>query len=217
MPCDLLRTSRNLVGFGAAIVVVVGVSGCFTGERPTLAEAPTMTGDPATDAVLERLDAASTAVFSADYDVLTRFGGVTRPASVVQAGPARRSVTVGSIRFLVDDTTTATCDLDTDVCTDTLDLARISDSQLAADFYARSAATRLRRDANARTGDTVASTVELAGQSATCVAIPLSASTETYCALDNGPLARIDAADVRIELTAHSDVVDESKFARSDG
>ena len=56
MPGDLLRSSRRLVGFGVAIVVAVGLSGCFTGERPTLAEAPTMTGDPATDAVLQRLD-----------------------------------------------------------------------------------------------------------------------------------------------------------------
>ena len=96
-------------------------------------------------------------------------------------------------------------------------MARISDTQLSTDFYARSAATRLRRDADARTGDTVASTVEIAGQPATCVAIPLSSSTETYCALDSGPLARIDAADVRIELTAYSPVADESKFARSGG
>ena len=217
MPSELLRSARRLVGFGLAIVAAVGLSGCFTGERPTLAEAPAATGDPATDAVLQRLDTASTAVFSADYDVLTKFGGVSRPASVVQAGPARRSVTVGSIRFLIEDAETATCDLETDVCTESLDVARISDTQLSADFFARSAATRLRRDANARTGDTIGSTVEIAGQPAACVAIPLSSSTETYCALDSGPLARIDAADVRIELTAYSPEVDESKFARSDG
>ena len=133
----------------------------------------------------------------------------------MQAGPARRSVTVGSIRFLIDDATTATCDLETDVCARHHRRWRASaTSQLAADFYARSAATRLRRDASGRTGDTVASTVDVAGQTATCVAIPLAASTETYCALDSGPLARIDAADVRIELTSYSDVVDEAKFAR---
>ena len=217
MSGDLLRSSRRLVVFGIAIVVAVGLSGCFTGERPTLAEAPTMTGDPATDAVLQRLDTADAAVFSGDYDVLTKFGDVSRPASVVQAGPARRSVTVGSIRFLIDDATTATCDLETDVCTDTIDVARISDSQLSTDFYARSAATRLRRDAAARTGDTIASTVVVAGQTATCVAIPLASSTETYCALDSGPVARIDAADVRIELTAYSAVADEAKLTPTGG
>jgi len=217
MTGDLLRSARRLVMLGVAIVAAVGLSGCFTGPRPTLAEAPQTTGDPAADAVLERLDRAGAAVFSADYDVLTRFGGVERAVSDAQAGPARRSVTVGSIRFLVDDSTTATCDLETDVCTDTLDVARISDSQLSTDFYARSAATRLRRDADARTGATTGSTVDIAGQVATCVAIPLSASTETYCALDSGPLARIDAADVSLELTAYTAVADESQFARTGG
>jgi hypothetical protein len=199
------------------VLLAVGVSGCFTGERPTLADGPAMTGDAATDAVLQRLDAAGRAVFSADYDVLTRFGDVSRPASVVQAGPARRSITVGAIRFLIDNNTTATCDLDTDVCTGTLDVARISDTQLSTDFYASSAAKRLRRDAALRTGDTVASTADLGGQTATCVAVPVTDSTATYCALDSGPLARIDAADVRIELTAYSATADESKFARSGG
>ncbi|HEU4842073.1 MAG TPA: hypothetical protein VFT09_11540 [Ilumatobacteraceae bacterium] len=215
MSASVARSVRWLVGFGLAIVVTVGVSGCFTGERPTLADGPVMTGDPNVDAVLERLDQAPQAVFSADYDVLTRFGDVTRAASVVQAGPSRRSITVGSIRFLVEDSATATCDLETSVCTDTIDAARISDTQLAPDFYATSAATRLRRDANGRTGDTVASTAEIAGQPATCVAVPVTERIETYCALDNGPLARIDAADVLIELTAYANVADESKFARA--
>lgn len=193
------------------------MAGCFTGPRPTLVDDRVMIGDPATDAVLQRLDIAGQAVFSADYDVLARFGDVERPASVVQAGPARRSITVGAIRFLIDNDMVATCDLDTDVCTDTIDVARISDTQLATDFYATSAAKRLRRDANERVGDTVASTVELAGQTATCVAVPVTNSTEMYCALDSGPLARVDAADVRIELTAFSETPDESKFARSGG
>jgi hypothetical protein len=217
MTSDLTKTARRLVAAGVAIATAVGLSGCFTGQRPTLAEGPAMTGDPATDAVLERLDQARSAVFSVDYDVLTRFGNVSRQATVVQAGPARRSITVGSVRFLVDNAATATCDLTSDVCSDTIDAARISDTQLAPDFYASSAATRLRRDANQRVDATVASTVDVGGETATCVAVPVSGSTETYCALDAGPLARIDAADVRIELTSYSASADESKFARSDG
>jgi hypothetical protein len=217
MPVDVLRSARRLVVFGLVIVAAVGLSGCFTGERPTLADSPAMTGDPATDAVLERLDRAAQAVFSADYDVLTRFGNIERPASVVQSAPARRSITVGTIRFIIDNDSTATCDLDTEVCTDTVDAGRISDTQLSTDFYASSAARRLRRDAGQRTDATVASTVELAGQTATCVAVPVTSSTETYCALDSGPLARIDAADVRIELVAFSTTPDESKFARTAG
>ena len=116
MSASVARSVRWLVGFGLAIVVTVGVSGCFTGDRPTLADGPVMTGDPNVDAVLERLDQAPQAVFSADYEVLTRFGDVTRPASVVQAGPARRSITGGSIRFLVEDSATATCDQCASAC-----------------------------------------------------------------------------------------------------
>jgi len=215
MPVDRTRSARRLAVLGVAIALAVGLSGCFTGQRPTLADGAVMTGDAATDAVLGRLDKAGRAVFSVDYDVLTRFGDVSREATVVQAGPARRSITVGTVRFLVDNDTTATCDLESDVCTDTIDAARISDSQLSPDFYASSAAARLRRDANLRTADTVASTVDVGGQTATCVAVPVSSSTETYCALDAGPLARIDAADVRIELTSYSATADESMFARS--
>lgn len=217
MSRDLTRSARGLVACSLAVAAAVGLAGCFTGPRPTLAEGPAMTGDAATDAVLGRLDQAGSAVFSVDYDVLTRFGDVRRQATVVQAGPARRSITVGAVRFLVDNEATATCDLTSDVCSDTIDAARISDTQLAPDFYASSAATRLRRDAGQRIAATVASTVDLGGQTATCVAVPVPGSTETYCALDAGPLARIDAADVRIELTSYSATADESKFARSGG
>ena len=203
------------MSFVGCVTAAVGLSGCFTGERPTLADGPQMTGDPAVDAVLERLDRTPDAVFTVGYDVLTKFGNVSRAATVVQAGPARRSVTVGSIRFIVDRATTATCELDTGSCSDTIDENRISDTMLAADFYASSAARRLRRDAAARIDAAEGSTVDIAGTPATCVAIPLTSSTETYCALDSGPLARLDAADVRIELTAYSPTPDESAFTRS--
>ena len=96
-----------------------------------------------------------------------------------------------------------------------MDAARISDTQLSPDFYASSAATRLRRDAAARVGPTVASTTTIGGAAATCVEVPVTNANETYCALDDGPLARLDAADVDIELTAYSPTPDESRFARA--
>jgi hypothetical protein len=190
------------------------MSACATGERPTLASGPVTTGDAAVDAVLQQLDQASAQTFTADYDILTRFGGTTRPATVVQAGPARRSITVGRVRFIVDATDTATCDLDDGSCSPTIDAARISDAQLAPDFFATSAAVRLRRAAAARVGATTASAVTIAGQPATCVAVPVTGTTETYCALAGGPLARLDAVDVEIELTGWSATPDEAQFAR---
>jgi hypothetical protein len=204
----LARPSAVLVAGVAALTL----GGCFTGERPTLAEGPGTTGEPAVDAVLERLDHAARARFTVRYDVLTRFGGVERDAQVVQAGAARRSVTVGDIRFVIDGASTATCELATGECSDTIDEQRISDTMLSIDFYASSAARRLRRDAAARVGPVEGSTIEIAGTRAACVSIPLTSSTETYCALDNGPLARLDASDLRIELTSYSPAPDESAF-----
>ena len=55
----------------------------------------------------------------------------------------------------------------------------------------------------------------IAGQPATCVTIPLAGATTTYCALDNGPLARLDAADVVVTMTGFDAAADESTFERA--
>jgi hypothetical protein len=208
------RAARRAAAVAAVLALAGGLSGCFTGDRPTLAEGAVMTGDSAVDAVLSRLDKTRTAVFTVDYDIRVRFGNTDHTATVVQSSPARRSVTVGHVRFIVDNSDTATCDLDSGACSDTIDAARISDTQLAPDFFATSAAVRLRRHAAARVGPTVASTATIAGQPATCVAVPVTNATETYCALDGGPLARLDAPDVSIEMTSWSPTPDESRFDR---
>jgi hypothetical protein len=196
--------------------MTAALSACFTGERPRLAEGASTTGDPAADAVLSRLDAADEAPFTADYTVVTKFGSITTPATVVQAGPARRAVTIDQIRFLVDGADTATCDLDTGVCSTTIDAARVSNVQLTPDFYASSAAAKLRRDTELRAGPTRASTETIAGQPATCVVVTTTNGESTYCALDVGPLARLDSADHSIELTEYSPTADETQLEQPD-
>ncbi len=217
----MARRPRTRFARGALVALVLAVaataSGCFTGERPHLAESASTTGDPATDAVLALLDTGRSATFSADYHVLTRFGGLESPASVVQAGPDRRSVTVGDVRFIFDGPSTSTCTLTSAECTDTIDAGMISNTQLAVDFYGSSVAARLRRDAGARVGTTTASSETLAGQPATCVTIPIADTTSTYCVLDSGVLGRLDGADVKIDLTSYSPTPDESKFDRQAG
>jgi hypothetical protein len=198
----------------APLAAILVLSSCMTGERPTLAEGPTATGDPAVDAVLDRLDNAGGATFTVAYDVLTKFGNVSTPATVSQEGAARRSVTIGSVRFLTDGAISATCGLEGGGCTDSIDAARVSDTQLAPEFYASSAAARLRRDAGGRVDQTTGSTTTVGGQAATCVSIPVTGATTTYCALDSGPLARLDAPDVSIELTSYDAAADESLFQR---
>ena len=89
--------------------------------------------------------------------MLTKFGNITRPASVSLASIGRRSVTVGDVRFLTADGASQTCLLaKTDPCSSSIDPARISDTQITPDFYAADAAKRLRRSAVARIGTPVA-------------------------------------------------------------
>jgi hypothetical protein len=197
--------------------LVMLLSGCFTGQRPSFTTEPfvagSSSGDPAIDAVLTELDAASEGPFTADYTVLTKFGNTTRPATVA-VGPARRSVTVGDVRFITINGTSQTCVLTkSDPCSTTIDPARISDAQVTPDFYAIDAAKRLRRSAIARIGTPIAHIETIAGQQATCVDVPVAGGTSVFCALPKGPLAQLDDGAVSINLTQYAPAIDESLFA----
>jgi hypothetical protein len=187
---------------------VTGTRPFFDGEQPARAE----TGNEAIDAVLERLDRATLAEMSADYTIVTRLGGTTSSATVVQQPPSRRSVTVGDVRFLYDDGPVATCDLATGECEASINDARISDVGITHRFYAGAFARRLRVDANRSIGEPVGSTTDIAGMAARCVDVPVSGGTKTYCALDAGPLARYDGNDVQIELVAYVDHAEPAAF-----
>lgn len=203
---------HRTVVLGMAILL----SGCFTGQRPSVTTEPfqpgSTSGDPSIDRVLSALDSTNEGPFTADYTVLTKFGNTTRPATVaVSAG--RRSVTVGNVRFTTFSGSSQTCILDkTDPCSATIDPARISDAQVTPDFYEIDAAKRLRRSAIARIGTPIAHVEQFAGQSATCVDVPVTGGTSTFCALPNGPLARLDDGAVTITLTQYAPAIDESLF-----
>jgi hypothetical protein len=200
------------------LLVAVGMSGCFTGERPTLAHEPT-TGSPAVDAVIDRVNSLGDAVYTADYDV-TAFDGQTRPVRASQSGASRRSLTIGDVRYIVDGSSTRTCTVSTGRCDDTIDASRVSDVQLNPDFFGTSLAARIRHDAEIAVGEPTASTEELLGQTATCAAIPVEGRggaegariTNTYCVLDNGVLARLDAGDVDVTMTAYEPGADAALF-----
>jgi hypothetical protein len=200
----------------AALGLLILITGCFTGKRPSFPDPfPTgsPSGDPSIDQVLVQLDAVNDGPYTADYTVLTKFGNTTRPASVSVA-TARRSVTVGDVRFLTVNGSSQTCLLDKiDPCSSTIDPARISDTQITPDFYAADAAKRLRRGAIARIGTPTSHIENIAGQSATCVDVPVSRGTLVFCVLANGPLARLDDGAVAINLTQFAAAVDETLFA----
>ncbi len=206
---------RLRLAVGAAALAVV-TTACATGPRPSFdASEPELapTGDAAVDAVLEHLDSVAIAEFTADYEILTRFGGIESTATVVQADNSRRSVTVNDIRFVNGSGTARTCDLAADECEARINDARISDVSITHDFYGPSFARRLRVDEARSIAPATPSNETIAGQPAVCAAVPVSGGTVTYCAVEGGPLARYVGADLEIELVGYSDVADETKFS----
>jgi len=210
-----VHTVRSLA---ITVVATLALAACATGPRPSFdADEPTQTatGDPAIDAVLERLDRVGLEQFTAAYTILTRLGGKESTATVVQADNSRRSITINAVRFLDGSGTVATCNLTTAECEAVINDARVSDIQITHDFYGSSFARRLRVDAGRSLAPARGYTESIGGQPATCADVPVSGGTKIYCALDSGPLARYDGNDVVITLVALDPTPDESKFATS--
>ncbi len=199
-----------------ALATSVALAGCFTGARPTFEDTGSLdlTGRSEIDAVLLRLDSAPLARFTANYDILTRLGDRESTAQVVQAEDSRRSVTINDVRYLFDGPTIATCRLDEGTCVAQITpQATYGEYFVDQDFYATTPATRLRNDARTRISDPLSSEVELAGQPALCVDIPVSGGTNRYCALASGVLAEYEGNDLHITLTRYSTEPDDALFA----
>ena len=193
----------------ALVAVCAGVTltGCMTGERPTLVSAPlNEVTDPSALAVLERLNQADDAVFTATYEITPSTTGVPTEATV-SVDEGRRRIEIGPVRYVVDGSTAETCVTTTGECVDFIDNARVSDLNITDEFWGDAFASRLRLDASRRVGFTSGRRLEIAGEPSACVDIPLpgvqsETANVTYCALDRGPLARYFGADVSIELTS---------------
>jgi hypothetical protein len=217
-------TLRVLNRLGIISLAAVCLAGCFTGERPSFNDAAetapiVATGNQAIDDVLGLLDSVDGAQLSAGYAIETKFNSVSSTGRVVQASGRRTSVTIENderaVRFILEGPERRTCDLLEGVCEPTLNNARISDTQLPYDFYAPAFAARLRADANRRIDDPVAYDDTIGGQAATCVDVAVTGGVKTYCALDNGLLARFVGADVTIELSSYSPEPDLTAFESS--
>lgn len=197
------------------------LAGCFTGKRPSFQDekfgAGTTTGDAAIDAVLTKLDAATTTppTFTAGYDIVVRFGNLAKTATIVVDG-ANRLVSMhdnasgGDVRLLQTAADAQTCR--GSICASGLDETAMSDTQLTSTFWAGDMAKRLRFDATSKIGPTVQRTEQLAGQTATCVDVMQSNNTATYCVLDDGILAELKDADVYITMTSFTPTADPTAF-----
>lgn len=201
----------------AAIALAFALTGCAVGQRPYFTDTPARvvgetTGDAAIDAVLTRLDAVTTGPVSARYDLLVKYGMTTGYAEVVLV-TGRRSITIGNVHFIQTETEAATCTVDgSQPCSGGFNPQAVSDWSISYDFYAADTAQRLRRDAAAKVGPSVAHQESFAGLPATCVDLPLPNGTAVYCVLDDGMLALLDDGDVRITVTSVTDEIDNTKF-----
>ena len=193
------------------------LTACFTGKRPSPSDEPfppgAKTGDAAIDQVLTQLDQINTGPYTAEYSVLTRYGNTTRTATVSIDG-ARRAVTIGDVRFITVNDASQTCLLNTtQPCSTSIDANRVSDTQITPNFYAADAAKRLRRDATSLVAATVSHVEKIAGQTATCVNVPLAGGTAEFCTLNRGPLARLDDASVSIQMFNYTPSVEDNAFS----
>lgn len=204
--------------FASATLLLAAVmlpSACATGPRPTwgdstLPPAPTMTGDPDIDAVLELLDAPSDAAMTADYSVLRKYGNVTTTAHLAIGTGGRRSVTLGDVRFITGPEGSATCT--PTGCEQGIVAQAASDTGITIEFWAADAAARLRRDAAAKIGPTGVRSTMLVEQPVECVDLPVAGGTAVYCVLQSGVLAVLDDGDVRVELTSFSPTSLDDEF-----
>lgn len=214
-----MRSPRSIAVVAALAVSSLLLTGCFTGKRAHFSnesDAPTSAvSDPAIQAVLTQLAASNTGQYTATYTVLTKYGNATTTASVAQMDPTTRSITIGHVRYLVQQAGAQTCELSTGACETGLLDERVSDTQITHDFFSSSAALRLRQDVNTMVSAAVGSTKQIAGQTATCALVHFTAGDKTYCSLANGLLAEQDTPDVRIDLTALTTEADASLFTPS--
>lgn len=198
------------------LMPVVVLTACAVGDRPFFEDTPTgvgtETGDESIDTVLRLLDGVKDSQFTASYQATLLFGGVVSAAQVTQMGQ-RRSVTIGQVRYLSEAGSSRTCVLDTAVCDDAIQAAAVSNTGLTPEFAFGDMAKRLRRDAAARVAPSTWSVEDIAGATATCVAVPVTGGTKQYCALADGTLARFRGADVELDLITYSPEFDETLFA----
>jgi len=209
-----LRLPRNRIALGAVALTLL-LTACATGPRPTLVDEPVVT-DTVAQAVLQRLERGSSATFTADYEITPSSTGQPTQATVMQQGSQQR-VTIGNVDYFTDGTTSRTCTVGGTDCVDSIDDARISNLNVTSKFWGPSVMSRLELDSARSVDATTGGTDTIANRPATCADVHVPSidgvGDVTYCAIDDGVLARYFGADVSIELTSFEPTVDASKLA----
>jgi hypothetical protein len=207
------RFACKRAAVGSTVVALL-LTACATGARPTLVEEPVVT-DQVAQAVLDRLERAAGVTFTADYEIIPSLTGQPTHATVMQSG-AQQRITIGEVDYFTDGTVSRTCAVGGTDCVDSIDDARISNLNVTSMFWGSSSASKLQLDAARSVDASTGRTDTIASRPATCADVRVPSidgvGSVTYCAVDDGVLARYFGADVSIELTAFAPSVDPARL-----
>jgi hypothetical protein len=207
------RFARKRVAVGATVVCLL-LTACATGPRPTLVDEPVVT-DQVAQAVLDRLERAAGVTFTADYEITPSLTGQPTHATVMQSG-AQQRITIGEVDYFTDGTVSRTCAVGGTDCVDAIDDARISNLNVTSKFWGSSSASKLQLDAARSVDASTGRTDTIASRPATCADVHVPSidgvGSVTYCAVDDGVLARYFGADVSIELKSFLPSVDPARL-----
>ena len=216
---NLHRLVRLLASASISALVL---SGCFTGERPTLMPHETVptVSDTAIQEVVAILDSTPTSNFTIAYEVVTKFGDLHTAATLAYDSSFGTSITIAEVRYIYSvNGTTLTCSTITSDCTPGIDESRVSDRQLVSTIFKNATIERMQQDARVAVGSAVASSEVIVDNNATCSAIPVvdsngATQSKTYCAFnDFGVVASMDTADLAITALSFTATTTADQFS----
>lgn len=205
-------------------VTALLLTGCMTGQRPTLGAAVDTsrslsrqaTGVEVVDAVVMPLEATVGLTYTATYTIAPTNATPAVDALVSQQ-PNQRSVTIGDIRFLHGAAGDVTCNLSTKTCESGLLDQRVSNIPGASSTFDRASPSARIRAATPGTKATVfASTEAFESQTTTCVNFPSGKAADSFCIVPTGQLARAEHTDANITLKTLVTEADPAAFTRPD-
>jgi hypothetical protein len=215
--------SHRLVKFlASASIGALVLSGCFTGERPTLMPEITVpaVSDTAIQEVIAILNSTPTSNFTIAYEVVTKFGDLHTAATLAFNPSLGTSITIAEVRYIyLANGTTLTCSTITSDCAPGIDESRVSDRQLVSTIFKKATTERMQQDARVAVGSAVASDEVIVDNNASCSAIPVvdgngATQSKTYCAFtDLGVVASMDTADLTITALSFTATATADQFS----
>lgn len=211
----------------AQLTATVGIcalllSGCFTGERPTLIPNETVpaVSDVAIQDVITILESTPSTAFTITYEVVTKFGDLHTAATLAFDAAFGTSITIAEVRYIyLANGTTLTCSTITSDCSPGIDESRVSDRQLVSTIFKQAAIERMQQDSRVAVGSAVASQEVVVDNDATCSSIPVvdgngATQSKSYCAFTQlGVIASMDTADLSVTALSYSATTTIDQFS----